>query len=114
MKKIIGMGLLLAAAAVSAVQPPPPPPPPGMVDAPPPPPVMQSGEPMAAPDVTIIQTDNERIYEYRVGATLYMVRVVPRVGAPYYYFDSNGDGELDYHETDPRRSKVNMWEIFRW
>jgi hypothetical protein len=113
MKKLFGMVILLVsvgASFVNAMQPPPP----GMVDAPPPPPPMQSGEPMAGPDVTIIQTENERIYEYRVGATLYMVRIVPRVGPPYYYFDSNGDGELDYHQTDPRQSNVNMWEIFRW
>lgn len=104
--------LLLVGVSVHA-QPAPPPPPPPAPQAPPPPPVLQSGQVME-PGVTIIQTRDETIYEYRAGAVLYLVRVVPKSGAPYYYFDQDGDGELDYSPDDPRVSKVNQWVLFRW
>ena len=116
MKKVVGMfliGLASLAIAQPPVAPPPPPPPGTYVDAPPPPPPVQSGEALE-PGVTIIETDKERIYEYRVNGQLYMVRVVPRVGAPYYFYDVDGDGELDYQSTDPRNSRINQWVLFRW
>lgn len=120
LRKLTGILLLVLAlpafAQPFAPPPPPPPPPPpqAMPDVPPPPPSLQSGDVIDGPAVTIIQTDNETIYEYRAGSHLYMVRVVPKVGPPYFFYDRDGDGELDIHNTDPRRSTVNMWEIFRW
>ncbi len=107
--------IYLSAATAQPFAPPPPPPPPpaAMPDVPPPPPGVQSGEIME-PGVTIIQTDNETIYEYRKGSQLYMVRVVPKAGPPYYFYDLNGDGELDMTPRDPRNNAVNMWEIFRF
>ena len=108
--------LLVVSASAMAQQPGPPPPPGGAValpEAPPPPPPVQSGQVME-PGVTIIQTESETIYEYRAGQHLYMVRVVPKVGPPYYFYDQNGDGQLDYSENDPRKSNINQWVIFRW
>ena len=115
MNRIIALLVLLMSAGAYAVTPPPPPPPPpaAVPDAPPPPPPIQSGQVME-PGVTIIQTEDETIYEYRAGSHLYMVRVVPRSGPPYYFVDHNGDGRLEYSENDPRASKVNQWVLFRW
>ena len=111
MNRIIAVLVLLVSSAVLAA--PPPPPPADFPEPPPPPPVVQSGQVME-PGVTIIQTESEMIYEYRAGAHLYMVRVVPKVGPPYYFFDRNGDGQLDYSEDDPRMSNINQWVLFRW
>ncbi len=120
MKKILGMlltglaSVTVAVTPLSAMAAPPPPPPPGAyVDAPPPPPPVQSGEALE-PGVTIIETDKERIYEYRVNGQIYMVRVVPNAGPPYYYYDVDGDGELEYQSSDPRNSNINQWVLFRW
>ena len=116
MNRILIAVLLVVSSAVWAVQPPPPPPPPAaeaMPEAPPPPPAIQSGEAIE-PGVTIIQTDSETIYEYRAGPHLYMVRVVPKAGPPYYFYDKDGDGELDYSVDDPRTSSINQWVLFRW
>jgi hypothetical protein len=112
---LIVMLLALPAMAQQFAPPPPPPPPPpqAVPNVPPPPPPMRSGEVME-PGVTIIQTDNETIYEYRAGSHLYMVRVVPKAGPPYYFYDMDGDGDLDVNRNDPRHSNINMWEIFRW
>jgi len=91
----------------------PPPPPTAVPDVPPAPPSVQSGEIME-PGVTIIQSDDKTIYEYRAGANLYMVKIVPKVGLPYYYFDQDGDGDLDFQRDDPRVAKVNQWIMWRW
>ena len=118
MKKVLVFVLLMWSTLTVAQQfapppPPPPPPPPGYVDAPPPPPAVQSGQVME-PGVTITQTEDETIYEYRHGSQLYMVRVVPKAGPPYYFYDMDGDGQLDIQSNDPRNSHVNQWVLFRW
>lgn len=117
MKTLLAVLLLFFTSAVAAqsfAPPPPPPPPPAPVpDVPPAPPGLQSGQVME-PGVRIIQTENETIFEYRSGNHLYMVKVVPRSGPPYYFYDTNGDGQLDFEENDPRTARVNMWELFRW
>lgn len=102
------VGLLLLAGPLQAQEPLPDPVPP------PPPPVLQSGEALE-PEVTIIREEKKTVYEYRVNGQLYMVKVEPKVGEPYYFLDSNGDGQLDIHETGkPGKAAVNQWILFRW
>lgn len=104
------------AVAEPLAPPPPPPPPPApelMPGVPPAPPGVQSGQ-MLEPGVRIIQTEKETVFEYRNGPHLYMVKVIPRGGRPYYFFDSNGDGQLDYQENDPRAARINQWTLFTW
>lgn len=83
------------------------------VDAPPLPPPLQSGEALE-PDVTIIQRDDEKVYEYRVSGRVYMVKVVPVVGPAYYFLDQDGDGELDATRYGPEEVSVPQWVLFRW
>jgi len=83
------------------------------IDAPPPPPPLQSGEPLE-PEVTIRRTERETIFEYRRNGQLFLVRVQPRFGPPYYFVDVNGDGELDYRPGDPLRDDINQWILYRW
>jgi hypothetical protein len=79
----------------------------------PPPPVLQSGEAIE-PEVTIKQDEQETVYEYRVNGQLTLVRVIPKVGPPYYFVDSDGDGELDMRREGPVNDSVNQWILFRW
>ena len=67
------------------------------------------------PEVSIIQRDDAKIEEYRLNGQLYMVKIVPRFGPPYYLIDSTGDGELNARrsELDPAMVVPN-WMIFRW
>jgi len=54
-------------------------------------PLPYRGEEVAMePEVTIIETGQERIYEYRVRGQLYMVKVQPQIGPPYYLLDTTG------------------------
>ncbi|HEY5789143.1 MAG TPA: DUF2782 domain-containing protein [Gammaproteobacteria bacterium] len=78
------------------------------------PPPVKSGE-VLEPDVTIIQRETETVYEYRLNGALYMVKVVPAQGAPYYLLDMDGDGTLESRrgELDPG-VMVPHWMILRW
>jgi hypothetical protein len=80
---------------------------------PPIPPPVASGEELE-PEVTIIETARGTIEEYRVGAHVYMVKVIPSAGPPYYFLDTDGDGRLDAQGTEPTNSWVNQWLLFRW
>lgn len=84
-----------------------------ITDTVPPPPVLQSGEAIE-PEVTIRQEGKETIYEYRVNGQLTLVRVIPAFGPPYYFVDSDGDGELDMRREGPINDSVNQWILFRW
>lgn len=67
------------------------------------------------PEVTIIQRSDRTIREYRINGQLYMIKVAPRKGAPYYLVDTDGDGNLDVRrgELDPGLL-VPAWSILRW
>ena len=83
-------------------------------EVPEPPLPVQSGEEME-PDITIIRKGKETVQEYRSGGRLYMVKVIPDVGPPYYFIDSNGDGKMDVHKSDgDRGSQINMWKLLEW
>jgi hypothetical protein len=111
-------GALLATAAAAADEPAPIDPPSPEVTAPAgdlpdlPPPVV-TGEPLQ-PEVQIRQTPRETVYEYRRNGRLYLVRVQPRVGPPYHFYDFNGDGVLDYRPGEPIHHEIHQWTLFRW
>ncbi|MEQ1527719.1 MAG: DUF2782 domain-containing protein [Methylococcales bacterium] len=81
-------------------------------EAPEPPMPVQSGENMDA-DITIIRKGKKTIEEYRRSGRLYMIKVIPAVGPPYYLRDINGDGRVDTNDLD-RGSEVNLWKILEW
>jgi len=52
------------------------------------------------PSVTIREEEGRLIEEYSRNGQVYMVRIVPKIGVPYYYIDTDGDGQL---ETTPNK-----------
>lgn len=83
------------------------------IEAPAPPPPLQSGEPLE-PEVKIRRTPRATIYEYRRNGSLFMVRVLPSSGAPYYFVDTDGDGALDYQPGEPVQDTTNQWILLQW
>jgi hypothetical protein len=78
------------------------------------PPPVHSGENLE-PDITIIRRAQETIQEFRSNGVLYLVKIIPDIGPPYYLVDINGDGTLDVQKNDVDRGlKVNMWKLFEW
>jgi hypothetical protein len=67
-----------------------------------------------APTVTIRTADNgDVVKEYRQSGRLFMVRVDPKNGPPYYLYDDDGNGRLDRTDGDRRFSPV-YWTIYEW
>lgn len=63
------------------------------------------------PVITIRNKGRERIEEYRLKGKLYMVRVTPPVGKPYYLVDEMGRGEFTRHEGPAAPTAVPQWVI---
>lgn len=103
--------LLLALSASAWAQqtpkleplPEPPPPPPGME-------LDQAQE----PQVTIIKKGEDTVEEYRVNGQLYMVKVTPPGGIPYYLFDDVGNGDFTRRDAQDTGLRVPKWIIKKW
>ena len=54
------------------------------VPEPPPPPAGMELDPSLEPQVTIIKRGSDTVEEYRVSGKLYMLKVTPPSGVPYY------------------------------
>ncbi|NJN45725.1 MAG: DUF2782 domain-containing protein [Candidatus Competibacteraceae bacterium] len=72
-------------------------------------------ENLQVPQVTIRRTEGGLIQEYRINNKLYMVKVVPRKGFPYFLVDTDGDGDLEtrYNDLDDGLA-VPAWVILSW
>ena len=82
--------------------------------APPPPPRVKSGE-VLEPDITIRADKEGEVEEYRIHGRLYMVKITPAIGKPYYLLDSDGDGQLETRMNHLTSNfVVPSWVIFSW
>jgi len=88
---------------------PPPPPPPRNFQPPP----AESTDRIPAPEVTITTRGHTHYQEYRIGGRLYMIKVVPAIGPPYYLIDKAGTGRFSRSNIAPGVSPP-MWVIKRF
>lgn len=72
-------------------------------------------EPEPSGKVTIQSPDDQLINEFRINGQLYMIRITPKKGAPYYLVDSDGDGDLEtrWNELAPDLL-IPSWVLLRW
>lgn len=110
MRIFLTASLLAAFALTAAAQqrpadlqplPEPPPPPPGMADT------------SLEPQVTIRKQGEDKVEEYRMNGRLYMIKVTPPHGKPYYLVDRKGTGSFTQEETavGDKGISVPMWVI---
>jgi hypothetical protein len=66
------------------------------------------------PQVTIIKRDTETVEEYRVNGKLYMMKVTPKSGIPYYLVDETGGGTLIRRDSLDSGVRPPMWVIHSW
>lgn len=109
--RIFLTALLLAAFSLTAAAqqrppdlqplPEPPPPPPGLAD------------PALEPQVTIRKQGEDKVEEFRMNGRLYMIKVTPPHGTPYYLVDRKGTGSFIQEETavGDKGISVPMWVI---
>jgi hypothetical protein len=117
--------LLLCAAATVAVHaadkeefgtlPEPPPPPADYRPSPPAtaPAAKPDDAAIPEPEVVITTKGEDRYEEYRLGGRLYMIKVTPRIGRPYYLVDNEGRGQFTRSEFAPKISPPT-WVIKRF
>ncbi len=67
----------------------------------------------AEPEVTITTQGADRREEYRVRGQLYMIKVIPAHGKPYYLIDNEGSGQFSRSDFAPS-VKIPMWVIKRF
>jgi len=104
--------LLLIAAAAHAQNAPPPVLEP-LPEAAPPPPNL-SDDAAAESEVTIQQQGEDTYEEYRVNGQLYMIKVTPKSGVPYYLVDTAGTGNFARQDGLGADTRPPMWVIKRF
>jgi hypothetical protein len=76
-------------------------------------PVPFEGE--STPAVTVKEHDNRRVEEYRNNDNLYMVKVTPSHGKPYYLIDDDGSGDMEMRRNAAGMdNRVPQWTLFSW
>lgn len=101
------IALLLAAAVPAFAQQQP------ALEPIPEPPPMPAGSELDEPEVTILKRGEDTVAEYRLHGKLYMVKVTPPHGVPYYLIDKEGNGQMVRDDRAPELA-VPMWVIKSW
>lgn len=67
------------------------------------------------PEITISTTDDRTVHEYRINGHLYLIKVVPIVGKPYFLIDPDGNGLSQRRGIDlGPPSLPPTWVLFEW
>jgi Protein of unknown function (DUF2782) len=80
----------------------------------PPPPKVQAGEVLEdEPEVTIRKKGKRTVHEYRINGELYMMKIIPEHGVPYYLHKE--DQHSDWVNVGPNPPvAVPKWILFRF
>jgi hypothetical protein len=113
MRKILLTLPLLLGVGMGQAQEPPAGAPGTPLDAPTVTPSPITGE-AVEPEITIIESGDRVIYEYRIRGHLYMIKIQPQIGPPYYLLDTDGDGVLDKQDNSPTNIAIPQWILFEW
>jgi len=81
---------------------------------PPPPPAMAANDAVDEPQVTIIKETEQTVEEFRANGKLYMIKITPKHGVPYYLVDDKGDGKFARQESMDSGLRVPRWVIKRF
>ncbi|VAW98385.1 hypothetical protein MNBD_GAMMA20-898 [hydrothermal vent metagenome] len=75
----------------------------------------EEGNAEAENGVIIQSPEQKTINEYRINGKLYMIRISPEKGAPYYLVDADGDGDLETRTNELAPDfLIPSWVIFSW
>lgn len=82
-----------------------------------PPPAPPSGLPDIGgvePEVTIRNRGGDRYEEYRVHGQLYMIKITPRIGKPYYLVSKERGAGFERINDLDRARWIPQWVLFEW
>lgn len=80
----------------------------------PPPPSLDPNESVDEPQVTITKETEQTVEEYRVGGRLYMIKIIPKKGKPYYLVDDRGDGKFTRQDSLDSGFRPPRWIIHQF
>jgi hypothetical protein len=63
------------------------------------------------PQVTITKRGEDKVEEFRMSGKLYMMKVTPPHGVPYYLIDNAGNGIWSRQDVRDSGLRVPMWVI---
>jgi len=67
------------------------------------------------PAVTLRANESRTVQEYRVNNNLYMIKITPSVGAPYYLVDEDGSGDMAWNRGGSQlEDNVPQWALLSW
>jgi hypothetical protein len=68
------------------------------------------------PTVQIRREEDQLVEEYSLNGRVYMVKISPDKGPAYYYFDEDGDGQLELQPGDEAMNPVRpvYWKVKEW
>lgn len=78
-----------------------------------PPPAISNEENADEPEITIIKKDGETIEEYRIAGQLYMMKITPANGVPYYLHKEDQDGGW-VNNGPVQPMSIPKWTLFRF
>jgi hypothetical protein len=68
-----------------------------------------------APQVRLRDYENRTVEEFSVNGNVYMVRIQPAAGAPYYLVDTDGSGDMEWNRGGPGfDTQVPQWALISW
>lgn len=114
MRRLITILLLTLSLPVLADANPPLPKDLQPVPEPPPAPAGYEPEPSLEPQVTITKRGENQVEEFRIGGQLYMMKITPPHGVPYYLVDEKGDGHFTRQDNLDPGVRVPQWVLFRF
>jgi hypothetical protein len=79
----------------------------------PPPPAPETAPHEVVPEITIVTKKDAIHEEYRANGRLYMIKVTPTKGKPYYLIDRDGSGQFRRSDFEPSVA-IPMWVIKSW
>ncbi|MGB4923234.1 MAG: DUF2782 domain-containing protein [Candidatus Nitrotoga sp.] len=65
-------------------------------------------------EVTVTKQAEQTVEEYRAGGKLYMIKITPKVGPPYYLVDDVGDGKFSHYQNLDSGFRPPRWVIHRF
>ena len=79
-----------------------------------PPPAVIEGNPAEEPEITIVKKGENTVEEYRVHGELYMQKITPSHGVPYYLIKEDQNGAWSKFDGPAGQIAIPKWVIFRF
>lgn len=67
------------------------------------------------PSIKLQEHKNRVTEEYRINGNLYMIKITPMAGPPYYLVDDSGSGDMELRRGPAGRDfNIPRWTLLTW